>query len=493
MSFDTLGLVDQVLSAVNECGYTEPTQVQEKTIPLILEGKDILGGAQTGTGKTASFVLPLLQHVIEKKRKGEKPTLGALILVPTRELAAQVLESINTYAKHLKLKTTAIFGGVNIRSQIIKLRRGVDILVATPGRLLDHVDQKTVNLSTIKHLVLDEADCMLDMGFIHDIKRILSVLPEKRQTLLFSATFSESVRSLSKDFLTDPEVVQVTQKNTISDQIEQVLYPVDKIRKQDLLLELIRENDWKQVLVFTRTKHVANKLTETLNKEGIRSTAIHGNKTQGARTKSLESFKKGHARVLVATDIAARGLNISQLPCVINFEFPLVATDYIHRIGRTARAGNQGEAISLLCVDELGLLNDVERLVKRSLPQEIIPGYEVDPSIKPEPIRRGRVASGSKNRRPQRSGSSRKPNRSKTERPISKPKSQKSNGPFTSAPAKKSADRTVKGRKPNSNGKVKAVSPWSGTARKLKKGKRSKGVNAVVFSKGKKSFSRKRK
>ena len=483
MSFDTLGLVDQILSAVKKCGYTEPTEVQQKTIPPILEGKDILGGAQTGTGKTASFVLPLLQHVSEKKQRGEKPTVQALILVPTRELAAQVLASINTYGKHLDLKTTAVFGGVHIRSQIIKLRRGVDILVATPGRLLDHVNQKTVNLSTIDHVVFDEADCMLDMGFIHDIRRIASVLPEERQTLFFSATFPDTVRSLANEFLTDPEVVQVTQKNSISDQIDQVLYPVDKIRKQELLLELLRENDWRQVLVFTRTKHTANKLAETLNKEGIRSTAIHGNKTQAARTKSLAAFKRGAARVLVATDIAARGINISQLPCVINYEFPLVATDYVHRIGRTARAGNEGEAISLLCVDEKGLLNDVERLLKKPLPQVVIPGFEVDPSIRPEAIRGARRYSSPKSGRPQKARPSKQQGRLKQRRSASKPKSENKNGPFTSVPEKKKTKLAAK-KSP------KTAFTWKKT---IKKGKKAKRSPLALVTKRKKSFSRKRK
>ncbi len=405
MSFDNLGLIDQLLTALDECGYTTPTQIQEKTIPHILQEKDILGGAQTGTGKTASFTLPLLQRVKEKKKENGKAKLTALVLVPTRELAAQVHESILTYGKHLRLRSTVVFGGVSIKSQIMKIRKGVDILVATPGRLLDHVNQKTINLSSIEMLVLDEADCMLDMGFIHDIRKILGAVPENRQTLLFSATFSDGIRDLAEKFLKDPVTIQVAGKNAVADQVKQIVYPVDRVRKEELLLDLIQKNDWKQVLVFTRTKHGANNLCESLEKAGIRSAAIHGNKTQAARMKALSNFKKGYARVLVGTDIAARGLNIDQLPHVVNFELPIVASDYVHRIGRTGRAGNEGEAISLVCIDEHGLLRDIERLIKRSIPQEVLEGYEVDASIKPIPIRKGKGSSGGRRKPPMFKGS----------------------------------------------------------------------------------------
>jgi len=434
MSFDTLGLLDQITSAIEGCGYTTPTQIQKEAIPLILQGKDILGGAQTGTGKTASFMLPLLQLVKERKDENEKSKLTALILVPTRELAAQVHDAIHTYGKYLYLRSTVVFGGVNIKAQKIKLRKGVDILVSTPGRLLDHVSQRSVDLSSVNTLVLDEADCMLDMGFIHDIRKILGLLPTSRQTLLFSATFSDQIKQLAKDFLKNPEMVQVAQKNTVSEQVKHLAYPVDRERKHELLLQLMETNDWKQVLVFTRTKHAANKLSEKLDKEGIPSAAIHGNKTQAARMKALSSFKRGDVRVLVATDIAARGINISQLPAVINFELPTVPSDYIHRIGRTGRAGNEGEAISLVCVDEHGLIRDIERLLKSEIPQIIVPGFEVDPSIKPQPIRRGKGNKGSGQnqrgfrnerssgrRRPeQRSDSRNKRDSSRGERPFKK-------------------------------------------------------------------------
>jgi ATP-dependent RNA helicase RhlE len=391
MSFDSLGLRAELLRAVSEQGYSEPTPIQKQAIPLILEGQDIMGGAQTGTGKTAGFTLPLLQRLMETSKpvKGRRP-LRALVLTPTRELAAQVAESVDTYGRHLPLKSTVVFGGVSINPQKQKLIRGVDILVATPGRLLDHVGQRSVNLSNIDILVLDEADRMLDMGFIHDIKKVLALIPREKQTLLFSATFSNDIKRLADNLLKSPVLIEVAQRNTASETVTQVVHPVDKSRKRELLSFLIGSNNWRQVLVFTRTKHGANRLTEQLGKDGISASAIHGNKSQGARTRALAEFKSGKVRVLVATDIAARGLDIDQLPHVVNYELPNISEDYVHRIGRTGRAGNEGEAMSLVCVDELKLLKDIERLIKRDIPKDLIPGFEVDPSIRAEPIVNGR-------------------------------------------------------------------------------------------------------
>lgn len=405
MSFDTLGLMAELLRAISQKGYSKPTPIQQEAIPVILEGRDVMGGAQTGTGKTAGFTLPLLQLLSKKaKNRGRRP-VRALILTPTRELAAQVAESIETYGKHLPLKSTVIFGGVNINPQIIKLRKGVDILVATPGRLLDHVGQKTVDLSEVDFLVLDEADRMLDMGFIHDVKKVLNLLPKKRQNLLFSATFSNDIKKLADNLLNSPVMIEVAARNTASEKVDQLIHPVDRVLKSKLLSHLISSKNWKQVLVFTRTKHGANRLAEYLNKDGITADAIHGNKSQGARTRALANFKKGSSRVLVATDIAARGLDIDQLPHVVNFELPNVPEDYVHRIGRTGRAGSEGQAVSLVCVDEKKLLRDIEKLIKRELPKEIIPDYKPDPSIKPEPIRKARTmrprTNSSKSGRPQ--------------------------------------------------------------------------------------------
>lgn len=389
MSFNSLGLMAELLRAISQKGYTEPTPIQLQAIPVILEGRDVMGGAQTGTGKTAGFTLPLLHLLSKNQTKGQKK-VRALILTPTRELAAQVAESIETYGKHLPLRSTVIFGGVNIKPQIIKLGRGVDILVATPGRLLDHVSQKTVNLSEVEFLVLDEADRMLDMGFIHDVKKIMALIPKKRQSLLFSATFSNDIKKLADTFLNSPVMVEVAKRNMASEQVEQLIHPVDRVLKSKLLSHLISSKKWRQVLVFTRTKHGANRLAEYLNKDGITAEAIHGNKSQGARTRALANFKKGSSQVLVATDIAARGLDIDQLPHVVNFELPNVPEDYVHRIGRTGRAGSEGLAVSLVCVDEIKLLKDIEKLINRELPKEIIPDFKPDPKIKAEPIRKAR-------------------------------------------------------------------------------------------------------
>ena len=401
MSFDTLGLSADLLRAVSDQGYSEPTPVQREAIPVILEGKDVLAGAQTGTGKTAGFTLPLLQRLSDAvPTKGRRP-VRALVLTPTRELAAQVAQSVDTYGKHLPLTACVIFGGVKINPQIARLRAGIDIVVATPGRLLDHVSQKTLDLSKVEILVLDEADRMLDMGFIRDIRKIIALLPKQRQNLLFSATYSSDMRRLADSLLKDPVSIEVARRNTPTELVSQVVHPVDRERKRELLSFMVGSQNWRQVLVFTRTKHGANRLSQQLEKDGISSAAIHGNKSQGARTRALADFKNGGVRVLVATDIAARGLDIDQLPHVVNYELPNVPEDYVHRIGRTGRAGNEGEAVSLVCVDEHKLLGDIERLLKRDLSKIIIEGYEPDPSIRAQPVQKGR--SGGGNSRPHNS------------------------------------------------------------------------------------------
>jgi ATP-dependent RNA helicase RhlE len=407
MSFDSLGLSAELLRAVSEKGYGEPTPIQIKAIPVILEGRDILAGAQTGTGKTAGFALPLLQRLNAKPQTENRRVIRALILTPTRELAAQVEESVRNYGKHLALKSTVVFGGVGFNPQAETLRRGVDILVATPGRLLDHVQQKTLDLSHVEILVLDEADRMLDMGFIRDIRKILALLPKKRQNLLFSATFSDEIKTLSDGLLDSPVLIEVARRNTAAELVTQVSHPVDRERKRELLSHLIHSQGWKQVLVFMRTKHGSNRLADQLEKDGITSAAIHGNKSQGARTKALADFKKGTVRVLVATDIAARGLDIDQLPHVVNFELPNVPEDYVHRIGRTGRAGNEGEAVSLVCVDEHGLLRDIERVLKREVPKLTVAGFEPNPAIKAEPITRGRGQRGGARPQANRQGADR--------------------------------------------------------------------------------------
>ncbi|MDO8312668.1 MAG: DEAD/DEAH box helicase [Sideroxyarcus sp.] len=388
MSFASLGLSAELVRAVTERGYTEPTPIQAQAIPVILKGGDLMGGAQTGTGKTAGFTLPLLQRLADKQVVG-KGHIRALVLTPTRELAAQVEESVRLYGKHLPLKSMMMFGGVNINPQIKQLHGRVDILVATPGRLLDHLQQKTVDLSHVEILVLDEADRMLDMGFIRDIKRILALLPKKRQNLLFSATFSDEIKLLADGLLNNPALIEVARRNATAELIEQRVYPVDRERKRELLAHLIKENNWFQVLVFTRTKHGANRLAEQLDKDGIPSMAIHGNKSQAARTRALAEFKTAKLQVLVATDIAARGIDIIELPHVVNFELPNVPEDYVHRIGRTGRAGSNGEASSLVCIDEKKMLHDIERLIKRDIPVVQVPGFEPDPRIKAEPILNG--------------------------------------------------------------------------------------------------------
>ena len=390
MSFSNLGLCPQILRAVEEEGYTKATPIQTESIPVILAKKDVLAAAQTGTGKTAGFTLPLLELLNKNYSKDRKSAVKALILTPTRELATQVGESVEVYGKYLPFKSAVIFGGVGINPQKAILKKGVDIITATPGRLLDLVSQDCLDLSKVEFLVLDEADRMLDMGFIHDIKKILSILPKHRQNLLFSATFSPEIKKLADGLLKTPVLIEVSKANSTSHKVEQTVHHVDKERKKELLIHLLNKNSWKQVLVFTRTKHGANKLSEALIKDKITSAAIHGNKSQGARTKALDDFKAGTVRVLVATDIAARGIDIDQLPHVINFELPNVPEDYVHRIGRTGRAGNSGDAISLVCIDEHDYLLAIEKLIKQKINKIAIEGFKVNPNIKAEPISNGR-------------------------------------------------------------------------------------------------------
>ena len=412
MKFTQLGLNESLLKAVKEQGYTEPTPIQAKAIPLVIEGKDVLAAAQTGTGKTAGFTLPLLERLSKTQPQMKKKQIRVLVLTPTRELAAQVADSIATYGKYMSYRSMVIFGGVGINPQFSAIKKGVDIVIATPGRLLDIASQNGIDFSAVETLVLDEADRMLDMGFIHDIKKLMAMMPKHRQTLLFSATFSKEIKSLASGLLKDPVLVEVARENSTAGQITQVVYPVDKSRKRELLSQLIKAGNWKQVLVFTRTKHGANKLCKQLEEyAGIKAAAIHGNKSQGARTKALADFKAGNVRVLVATDIAARGIDIDQLPHVVNFELPNVPEDYVHRIGRTGRAGMSGEAVSLVCVDEHELLRAIERFTKSSIKKVALEAFRPDPSIEAEPIQNGR--GGGKRGGGQRSNSGRNTNRNK--------------------------------------------------------------------------------
>lgn len=397
MSFESLGLAEPILRAVREAGYDTPTPIQAQAIPVILGAQDLLGGAQTGTGKTAGFTLPLLHRLMQNRpgHDSRNPrSIRALILTPTRELAAQVEESVRTYGKYCPLSSMVMFGGVGMQAQIDRLRRGVDILVATPGRLLDHHQQGTLDLRKIEIFVLDEADRMLDMGFIHDIKKVLAIVPSQKQSLLFSATFSDDIKALAGKLLKQPTLIEVARRNQTADTIAQVVHPVGRELKKDLLTHLIKTHDWRQVLVFTRMKHGANRLVEHLMKHGIPAMAIHGNKSQSARIKALADFKNGQLQVLVATDIAARGIDIDQLPYVINYELPNVPEDYVHRIGRTGRAGAQGRALSLVCLDEEIFLRDIEKLIKREIPREMISGFGPAPGEKAEPIVLGRMVIG---------------------------------------------------------------------------------------------------
>jgi ATP-dependent RNA helicase RhlE len=392
MTFDTLGLSADLVRTVAEEGYEQPTPVQAKAIPLVLEGRDVLAAAQTGTGKTAAFTLPILDRLRQHANTSFSPArhpVRVLILVPTRELAVQVDESVHTYGRTVPLRSTVVYGGMPMDPQIKALRGGIEILVATPGRLLDLVGQKVANLGQVEILVLDEADRMLDMGFLPDIQRIIALLPAKRQNLMFSATFSDDIRRLSKTILRDPVEVEVAPRNTVAEAVRQVYYPVDRERKEELLAHLIRSRDLRQVLVFTRTKIAATRLATWLDRQGLNAVAIHSDRSQPERTRALEEFKTGEIRVLVATDVAARGLDIEDLPHVVNFELPWNPQDYIHRIGRTGRAGQTGDAISIVTVDEADLLKDVQRLLRGAIPWQVEPGFEPDPRVQPRPLRGG--------------------------------------------------------------------------------------------------------
>jgi ATP-dependent RNA helicase RhlE len=393
MNFEELNLAPAIMQAVRELGYENPTPIQAQAIPAVLAGQDLLAGAQTGTGKTAAFTLPML-HKLSLSEPGQNrfggKAIRALVLTPTRELAAQVEESVRDYGKYLKLDSTVIFGGVGMNPQINKVKRGVDILVATPGRLLDLQGQGFLDLSTIEMLVLDEADRMLDMGFIHDVKKVLALVPKDKQSLLFSATFSDEIRELANNLLKNPQSIQVTPSNTTVQRITQVIHPVGRSKKKDVLLHIIQKNDWSQVLVFTRTKFGANNVADFLTKNGVKAMALHGNKSQTARTQALAGFKSGEIRALVATDIAARGIDIEDLPHVVNFEIPNVSEDYVHRIGRTGRAGASGEAVSLVCLDEEGFMMDIERFTKQEIPVQLLEGFGPEPGEVAEPIAMGR-------------------------------------------------------------------------------------------------------
>jgi ATP-dependent RNA helicase RhlE len=393
MTFDELKLAPAILKAVREQGYETPTPIQAQAIPVVLEGHDLLGGAQTGTGKTAAFTLPMLHRLSKgqgKTNKFGKDGIAALVLTPTRELAAQVEESVRTYGKYLPLTSTVIFGGVGMNPQIDRIRSGVDILVATPGRLLDLQQQGHLDLSTVEILVLDEADRMLDMGFIHDVKKVLALMPREKQSLLFSATFSDEIRDLANSLLRDPRSIQVTPRNTTVQRITQTVHPVGRAKKKQLLAHIIQEHNWSQVLVFTRTKFGANHVAEFLNKNGVTAMALHGNKSQGARTQALAGFKSGDIRALVATDIAARGIDIDDLPHVVNYEIPNVPEDYVHRIGRTGRAGREGQAVSLVCLDEEGFMQEIERFTKQQIPVQPFDGFGPEAGERAEPIAMGR-------------------------------------------------------------------------------------------------------
>lgn len=478
MTFSTLGLSAPILKAIAEKGYDTPSPIQAEAIPAVLSGADVMAAAQTGTGKTAGFTLPILQKLIDGP-KVRANQARVLVLTPTRELAAQVAESIETYGKHLSLSSMVVFGGVKINPQMIKLRKGVDILVATPGRLLDLHGQNAIRFNQVEVLVLDEADRMLDMGFMPDIRRILSLMPKKRQNLMFSATFSKPIRALARTIVNQPVEISVAPPNATATKVKQWVCPVDKKRKSAVLTKLIHDNDWGQVLVFTRTKHGANRLTRELEAAHIMATAIHGNKSQGARTRALAEFKQGEVQVLVATDIAARGLDIDQLPHVVNFDLPNVAADYVHRIGRTARAGAEGEAVSLVCVDEFDELADIERLINQILPRETMDGFEplhVLPAssltsrpprkAKPKKPNKGRKAGGNKQRRDGSPGENRagpKSAASKKKRPAQGAK-RGGNAEASGAEGQKAKRSTRKPAKRggNSKGNASSDSVWPG-------------------------------
>ncbi len=419
MEFCDLGLSTDLLRAVADQGYTEPTPIQQQAIPAVLAGNDVFASAQTGTGKTAGFTLPMLQLLSATPPHKVQRTPRALILTPTRELAAQIGDSVKTYGKHLPLRSAVVYGGVGIVPQIQALRRGVDIVIATPGRLLDHLGQRTLDLSQIEILVLDECDRMLDMGFIHDIRKVLAALPKSRQTLMFSATFSKVIQQLANTLLKNPTLIEVAARNTAAERVEQVVHLVDRDRKRELLAYMISFHNWQQVLVFTRTKHGANRLAEQLSQDGLKAAAIHGNKTQAARTRALNDFKLGKVRVLVATDVASRGIDIDQLPHVVNFELPHVPEDYVHRIGRTGRAGYGGKAVSLVCGEESPLLKGIELLLNQTLAKIVVPGYEPKSSAQAqaEPEKRQRSNQGRGNQGARNSQSPPKPQSSKPQDP----------------------------------------------------------------------------
>jgi len=441
MKFKDLGLSSTILETISAQGYDIPSPIQAQAIPAVLDGRDVMAAAQTGTGKTAGFTLPLLDR-LSKGRRASRNQVRALILTPTRELAAQVQQSVEAYGENLPLSSAVVFGGVKINPQMMRMRRGVDILVATPGRLLDLYKQNAVKFDYLEVLVLDEADRMLDMGFIHDLKRILAALPKNRQNLMFSATFSDDIRRLAKGLIHDPVEISVSPRNKTADTVEQCIYPVDKSSKSQLLIELIHKNDWQQVLVFSRTKHGANKLAKQLEGEGISAAAIHGNKSQGARTRALEGFKQGSVRVLVATDIAARGIDIDQLPQVVNFDLPNVPEDYVHRIGRTGRAGAEGRAVSLVSADEFEYLFYIERLIKQVLPRKEVRGFEPREVLPPSDLN-GRPPKKSKGPASQRSRPSARPSRgghksgSRTPKRTDRTSSSSDSGERSGPPAKK--------------------------------------------------------
>ncbi|MFT7108604.1 MAG: ATP-dependent RNA helicase RhlE [Psychrobacter glaciei] len=432
MSFDSLGLSAPILKALIEKGYTEPSPIQAKAIPAVLDGKDVMAAAQTGTGKTAGFTLPILENLLKGQRANSNH-IRALILTPTRELAQQVADNVETYSEHLPLRSTVVYGGVKANPQMMRLRGGVDVLVATPGRLLDLYNQNAVKFNKVEVLVLDEADRMLDMGFIHDLKKIMSLLPQNRQTLLFSATFSADIRSLAKKIVKNPVEISVTPANSTAPTVKQFIYPVDKKDKAGLLIQLIESNNWQQVLVFSKTKHGANKLTKLLISEKITAAAIHGNKSQGARTRALADFKAGAVRVLVATDIAARGIDINQLPQVVNFDLPKVPEDYVHRIGRTGRAGATGQAVSLVSHDEFKELQGIERVIGRVLDREYIVGFEPQNSL-PESVLNSRPTKAKKPKK-------------------DKPHDGQQNSGQRNGDAKRGSNPANKSRKPAGNGK----------------------------------------
>lgn len=390
MTFEELNLAPAIVQAVHEQGYTTPTPIQEQAIPAVLAGHDLLAGAQTGTGKTAAFSLPILHRLTQGGTQKPAGGIRALILSPTRELAAQIEDNLRSYAQHLPVKSTVIFGGVGMKPQIDRIRKGIDILVATPGRLLDLQQQGLLDLSHVEVLVLDEADRMLDMGFIHDVKKILALVPKDKQSLLFSATFSDDIRELAGTLLKNPQSIQVTPRNTTVQRISQIIHPVGRRKKKEALLHIIQEHNWSQVLVFTRTKFGANHVAEYLTKHGVTAMALHGNKSQSARTQALAGFKTGELRALVATDIAARGIDIDELPHVVNYEIPNVPEDYVHRIGRTGRAGREGHAVSLVCLDEEGFMMEIERFTKQEIPVQVLPDFGPEEGEKAEPIAMGR-------------------------------------------------------------------------------------------------------